>query len=102
MPRRTELFGPTFDGASVVRLDDVTADLRYGKNPPHAGMPLGHYPVRSYLAVPVVSRTGEVHGGLFFGHREVGVFSRQHEQVIAGITAQAAIAIDNARLFLAA
>ena len=30
----------------------------------------GHLPVRSYLAVPVRSRTGEVLGGLFFGHSE--------------------------------
>jgi GAF domain-containing protein len=33
-------------------------------------MPQGHLPVRSYLAVPVVSRSGEVLGGLFFGHAE--------------------------------
>ena len=38
--------------------------------------PQGHLPVRSYLAVPVVSRTGEVLGGLFFGHAEVGRFTR--------------------------
>ena len=36
-----------------VRLDDVTKDPRYGKNPPYHGMPAGHLPVRSYLAVPV-------------------------------------------------
>ncbi len=43
-------------------------DSRYGKNDPHFGMPKGHLPVCSYLAVPVTSRTGEVFGGLFFGH----------------------------------
>ena len=65
-------------------------------------MPPGHLPVRSYLAVPVVSRTGEVLGGLFFGHSRAGVFAERDERLVAGIAAQAAIAIDNARLYEAA
>jgi signal transduction histidine kinase/CheY-like chemotaxis protein len=62
-------------------------------------MPPGHLPVVSYLAVPVVSRSGDVLGGLFFGHREVGVFTDREEQLVTGLAAQAAIALDNARLF---
>src|SRR5690606_11186833 len=54
MPRNTPIFGPTFDGSAVVRSADITADPRYGRNRPHKGMPEGHLPVRSYLAVPVV------------------------------------------------
>ena len=61
------MFEPTFKGAGVVRSDDILQDPRYGKNDPYYGMPKGHLPVRSYLAVPVTSRTGEVIGGLFFG-----------------------------------
>ncbi|MFG0329726.1 MAG: PAS domain S-box protein [Phycisphaerales bacterium] len=99
MPRNTQLFGPTFRGEGVIRLDNVLEDPRFGKNDPYFGMPQGHLPVRSYLAVPVISRTGEVHGGLFFGHEEAGVFTEQTEQIIAGIAAQAAVAIDNARLY---
>ena len=53
----------------------------------------------SYLAVPVISRAGEVLGGLFFGHPDCGVFSERHERLIVGLAAQAAIAIDNARLY---
>ena len=67
-PRATEVFAPTFHGEGAVRLDDVTADPRFGKNPPYHGMPPGHLPVRSYLAVPVKAAHGEVLGGLFFGH----------------------------------
>ena len=78
------------------------ADPRYGKNAPHHGMPEGHLPVRSYLAVPVMSRSGEVIGGLFFGHPEPGVFTERAERLVVGMAAQAAIAIDNARLFRAA
>ena len=62
-------------------------------------MPPGHLPVTSYLAVPVISRSGEVLGGLFFGHREAGVFTERHERIVEGLAAQAAIAMDNARLF---
>ncbi|MEZ0266515.1 MAG: GAF domain-containing protein [Phycisphaerae bacterium] len=99
MPRMTDVFGPTFRGEVVVRLADVTADARYGRNAPYAGMPPGHLPVRSYLAVPVVSRAGDVLGGLFYGHPDVGVFTARDERVVAGIAAQAAVAIDNARLY---
>jgi PAS domain S-box-containing protein len=99
MPRNTPVFGPTFRGEGIVRSDDITADPRYGRNPPYKGMPSGHLPVRSYLAVPVVSRSGEVLGGLFFGHEERGVFTRRAERIVAGVAAQASVAIDNARLF---
>ncbi len=101
-PRTTEVFAPTFGGEGVVRSDDITRDPRYGKNPPHHGMPRGHLPVKSYLAVPVKSRSGEVIGGLFFGHRRAGVFTARSERLVVGLAAPAAIAIDNARLYQAA
>ena len=98
-PRATPLFGPTFRGEGPIRCDDVLADPRYGRMTPHGGMPPKHLPVRSYLAVSVISRTGEVIGGLFFGHPEPGVFTARTERVIVGVAAQAAVAIDNARLY---
>jgi PAS domain S-box-containing protein len=99
MPRSTEIFAPTFKGQGIVRSGNIKADPRYGKNAPYMGMPPGHLPVCSYLAAPVVSRTGEVIGGLFFGHPQENVFTERAEKLVAGITAQAAIAIDRARLF---
>ncbi|KQY89363.1 histidine kinase [Pelomonas sp. Root1444] len=98
MPRNTAIFAPTFDGAGIVRSDDITLDPRYGHNEPHRGMPAGHLPVRSYLAVPVVSRSGSVIGGLFFGHSQPGVFTEQSEQSMNGLAGEAAVAIDNVRL----
>jgi PAS domain S-box-containing protein len=102
MPRNTHLFEPTFRGEAIVRSDDITVDPRYGRTAPIGGMPQGHLTVRSYLAVPVVSRSGAVIGCLLFGHPEPGVFTERSERLVSGIAAQAAIAIDNARLFLAA
>ena len=99
LPRATSLFGPTLRGERPIRIADVTVDSRYGKNEPHHGIPPGHLPVRSYLAVPVIGRTGEVLGGLFFGHAEPDVFTEGGERIVTGLAAQAAVAIDNARLF---
>jgi PAS domain S-box-containing protein len=102
LPRNTPVFGPTFRGEGVVRSADITRDPRYGSMSPHYGMPKGHLPVRSYLAASVVSRTGEVLGGLLFGHPETDVFTERTERLILGIAAHAATAIDNARLYEAA
>lgn len=98
MPRNTEVFAPTFSGQGIVRSDDITKDPRYGRNRPRNGMPEGHLPVRSYLAVPVISRNGQVIGGLFFGHASVGIFTERSERGLLGLAAEASVAIDNANL----
>ncbi|MDQ3280875.1 MAG: GAF domain-containing protein [Acidobacteriota bacterium] len=99
MPRNTAVFAPTFKGTGTVRSANIRNDPRYGKNAPYHGMPAGHLPVTSYLAVPVISRGGAVLGGLFFGHPEEGVFGENEEQIVDALAAQAAVAIDNARLY---
>ena len=63
-------------------------------------MPEGHLPVRSYLAVPVKSRNGDVLGGLFFGHPDVGRFNERHERLASGIASWASVALENARLYV--
>src|ERR1700712_2480095 len=98
-PRSTPIFAPTFRGEGVIRVADIRKDPRYGQWAPHHGMPSGHLPVCSYLAVPVMARTGEVIGGLFFGHQQPNVFSERSERLTVGIAAQAGIAIDNARMY---
>ncbi|HYO39402.1 MAG TPA: SpoIIE family protein phosphatase [Nocardioidaceae bacterium] len=92
-PRITELFQPTFSGERALRVADVTEDPRF------TGMPRGHLPVRSYLATPVTSRSGEVIGALLFGHADPGMFSQRSEHVVRLVALQAAVAVENARLF---
>ena len=99
MPRNTEVFEPTFKGTAVVRSPDITKDPRYGHNAPHHGMPQGQLPVRSYLAVPVKGRSGDVIGGLFFGHSSVDRFTAQHERLAVGVASWASVALENARLY---
>ena len=98
-PRATAVFAPTFRGEGTVLSDDITKDPRYGTMPPHHGMPPGHLPVCSYLAVPVKSRSGDVFGGLFLGHPDSARFRERDARLVEGVAAQAAIAIDNARLY---
>lgn len=98
-PRPVGVFTLTFRNEGTVRCDDVAKDPRYGQAAPFHGMPDGHLPIASYLAVSVVSQTGDVIGGLFFGHSQPAMFTERHERLVEGIAAQAAIAIDHARLY---
>jgi signal transduction histidine kinase/ActR/RegA family two-component response regulator len=99
MPRNTEIFGPTFLGTGVKRSADITRDPAYGRSAPYHGMPKGHLPVRSYLAVPVMTAAGHVFGGIFLGHPEPDRFSSEHEQIIQGIATQASIGLTNSQLY---
>ncbi len=93
--RNAAMLEPTFAGKAIVRSDDLRKDPRHAK---HDRQNENGVSITSYLAVPIVSRSGEVHGGLFLGHDRPGIFTKETEQVVAGIAAHAAIAIDNGRL----
>jgi PAS domain S-box-containing protein len=99
----TEFPAATFAGERVVRSDDVALDPRYRENSPDLGLPQQGVPpgltLRSYLAAPVKARSGEILGGLCLGHSAPGKFTAEHAAIVIGIAAQAAIAMDNARLF---
>jgi signal transduction histidine kinase/CheY-like chemotaxis protein len=89
----------TFHGQGPLRLDDATADPRFGDKAPYLGLTPGHAPIRSYLAVPVKGVQGAVLGGLFFGHSRAGVFTDQHERLALGVASWASVALENARLY---
>jgi PAS domain S-box-containing protein len=97
-PRAESDFLYTLAGQGIVRSADITKDPRYGQNSSHFGMPTGHLPIRSYLAVPVKGPSGEVFGVLAYGHEGPNVFGQDSENLVAAIAAQAAVAIENARL----
>lgn len=100
MPCDTDIFGPPRDGTGVFRCDDIRQDPRFAVTEPSVSG--GQLPIASYLATPVLSRTGEVHGCLFVADDRPGVFDEEAEQIVSAIAAHAAIAIDNARLLEAA
>jgi signal transduction histidine kinase/ActR/RegA family two-component response regulator len=91
------LFAPAFEVRTAIRSGDLGADPRYARMvPPRGGQ---SSPVRSYLAVPIVGPSGEMIGGVRVGHREPDVFTERTERLLLAVAAQAAIAIDNARLY---
>ena len=66
------------------------------------GVPRGHPIVRSFLGAPLLDRNGSVRGGLLLGHSEPDRFTQDDEVLLVGIAAQAAVALENARLYSAA
>lgn len=100
--RTAEILADTFTREGTLLIDDLKKVPRYGQNSPYYGMPEGDPSVTSYLAVPVISRSGEVHGGLFFGHPDEGYFTERSARVVEGLAGQVAVAMDNARLYEAA
>lgn len=90
-PALREAIGAAWRAGESVRRDDVGADAALSEGAPAS--------LVSLLAVPIRSRTGEVLGGLVLGHPRPGRFTARVERLIAGLTAQAAVALDNARLY---
>jgi signal transduction histidine kinase len=66
------------------------------------GVPRGHPVVRSFLGAPLLDRGGNVRGGLLLGHSAAEQFNKEHEELLLGLAAQAAVALENARLFQSA
>ena len=75
----------------------------HGKLPSEAlqsmGIPRGHPIVRSFLGAPLLERSNEVMGGLLLGHEKPGRFTQEDEALLVGLAAQAAVALDNTRLY---
>lgn len=51
------------------------------------------------MSIPVVSRSGRAIGALLYGHPDAGKFTEEHEALVIPIAAQAAIALDHAKLY---
>lgn len=66
------------------------------------GVPHGHPIVRSFLGAPLLDRAGRVRGGLLLGHGEPNHFTDEDEALLLGLASQAALALENTRLFQAA
>lgn len=100
--RDIAIFEAVPENARAMRSDDIAQDPRFAIAPVQSGVPAHHMqPIRSYLAVPVISRLGEMLGNMYFGHGARAAFTEDAEKLVCAIASQAATAIDNARLFQA-
>lgn len=75
---------------------------KIGDHPRSAGFPPNHPPMTSMLGIPVISR-GVVLGDLYLTNKiEADSFTEEDEAAVTVLASQAAVAIENARLYEAA
>jgi len=92
-PRGRGILGVLIREATPLRLHDLTEDPR------SVGFPPQHPPMKSFLGVPILLR-GVAYGNLYLTEKEGGEdFTEEDEEVVTLLAAQAAVAIENARLY---
>ncbi|MGH7820706.1 MAG: ATP-binding protein, partial [Candidatus Binatia bacterium] len=101
LPKPAKLLMPSFSSDGPLRIRDLRRESRSGDVLPNFGLNGSTGTIASYLAVPVVSRSGHMIGGLAFAHPEPAVFTDREERIALGLAAQMAVAIDNAQLYAA-
>jgi PAS domain S-box-containing protein len=87
---RADIVLATLRDRRAIRSDDLSRDEALGHPAPPS--------IVSYLAVPIVPRSGRALGGLFLSHTVAGAFTQRDELLLEALAAQAALAIDNAHL----
>lgn len=90
---------PVFYSHDVIAVDDINHDQRSEFDELKLISSKTLQQVSSYLSVPVKSASGNVIGGLFFIHHKSGMFKQEHEELILNLASQAAIALENSKLF---
>jgi signal transduction histidine kinase len=92
LPRGHGLLGAVITAAKPIRSADIA------KHPQRSGFPAHHPPMKSFLGVPVAVR-GTVFGNLYLTEK-IGAssFSDEDEAIAVLLAAQAAVAVENARL----
>ena len=91
-PHGRGILGVLIRDARPLRLHDLTQDPR------SVGFPPGHPPMHSFLGVPVVLR-GVAFGNLYLTEKDGGDFTQEDEELVTLLAAQAAVAVENARLY---
>lgn len=94
-------FSESYRNESPVRTDDVRDDPQFGDGSPFASTRASELDLLSYLAVPVISRSGEQLGGLILGHSQPAYFTDRHQRIANSIASWASVSMDNARLYAA-
>jgi signal transduction histidine kinase len=93
LPRGRGILGVLIQDRSALRLTELSQDPR------SVGFPPGHPPMSSFLGVPIMLR-GTAFGNLYLTEKQGGEdFGEEDEEIVRLLAAQAAVAIENARLY---
>ena len=93
LPRGRGILGVLIREAAPLRLHEIGADPR------SVGFPPNHPPMSTFLGVPIMLR-GVAYGNLYLTEKQSGEdFDDEDEEIVTLLAAQAAVAIDNARLY---
>jgi signal transduction histidine kinase len=92
LPRGRGILGALIREATPLRLDDL------GRDPRSVGFPPNHPEMTTFLGVPIVLR-GVAYGNLYLTEKRDSPFTAEDEELTQLLAAQAAVAIENARLY---
>ena len=92
LPRGRGILGALITDARSLRLDSI------GDDPRSVGLPPNHPPMRGFLGVPILLR-GRAYGNLYLTEKTDGRFTGEDQELVETLATQAAVAIENARLY---
>jgi signal transduction histidine kinase len=93
LPRGRGILGILIRDATPLRLENLSADAR------SVGFPPNHPPMRTFLGVPILLR-GVAYGNLYLTEKAGGdAFTEKDQELVQLLAGQAAVAIENARLY---
>jgi two-component system, NarL family, sensor histidine kinase DevS len=93
LPRGRGILGVLIREAAPLRI------VNLGDDPRSVGFPANHPPMRTFLGVPILLR-GVGYGNLYLTEKEGGdEFTDEDQELIQLLAAQAAVAIENTRLY---
>lgn len=97
-PSSAPLLAASFRGGPPLRVDDTTRwALSEEAARPYGTLSDGRV-VRSYLAAPVVARSGTVLGSLFLGHHQPRAFDDRDEALLEAMTSHLAVALEKSEV----
>ena len=92
-PHGRGILGVLISDSQNLRLHDLS------EHPRSVGFPAGHPPMHTFLGVPILLR-GVAYGNLYLTEKDGGDdFTEEDEELVSLLAAQAAVAVENARLY---
>jgi len=92
LPRGRGILGVLITNAETLRLESIADDPR------SVGFPPNHPPMRGFLGVPILLRR-RAYGNLYLTEKAEGPFTARDQELVETLASQAAVAIENARLY---